>query len=348
VATRTTPLLADAVAAYLDDRLHLDDVAENTLTHERNLLARFVMLTADKQVGRLTHGDVEAFIKALRSGDPRAGGKTGYSTASLNLAKIRLRGFLAWCYRKGFCRGDLQDALKASRKPEQRRDFLRLSANELLTMLDNATIPRDRAMLAAGMNTGLRSDELKNLRLGQFDLDNGEFYVKINKTNTSDVMPITSDFDAELRRWLSFYESECGPLQPSWYMFPSVTAPRFTAGNNDPSAQERKIVPTLRFSQPRSCVRRGLKSLGYSDEQLKGEGFHTLRRSVARLYFDSLVGSGYDYALRETAALLHHKNTSTTERYLGLDVEKVRRDERMKGKPFLTGMVSTPALRKAE
>jgi hypothetical protein len=49
---------------------------------------------------------------------------------------------------------------------------------------------------------------------------------------------------------------------------------------------------------------------------------------------------GYDAALRTVSALLHHSNMATTERYLGLSSEKKRRDQTLKGRPFLTAMVS--------
>jgi len=90
-----------------------------------------------------------------------------------------------------------------------------------------------------------------------------------------------------------------------------------------------------------------LVRLGYSEAQRKREGCHTLRRSVARAYFDGLrTELGYDHALREVAALLHHKSTRTTENYLGVTADKIMRDERMKGQPFLSRLQETSSLRK--
>lgn len=344
MATRSTPSIKDAVAAYLDDRL--EEVAESTHSADRNLLDRLVAFLPDKQIGRLTADDLSEFFKALRRGDPKAGGCKGYSGNSLAIAQVRIRGFIAYQHRKGWGRGDLMDGMK---RPvlEGRRDFLRLSADELLRMLENAKHPRDRALLAAGMNTGLRAGELINLKAGQFDLDKGEFFVAITKSKTSDVMPITSDLDAELRRWLKFYADECGPVQGSWFLFPSVRSPLFVGG--EPGATgPRRIRPEMRYAQPRRVAKDALLSLGYTSSQLQYEGFHTLRRSVARLYFDAIREAGYDFALRETSALLHHKNTQTTELYLGIDVERENRNSRMRGKPFLTGMIAADAAKLRE
>ncbi len=40
--------------------------------------------------------------------------------------------------------------------------------------------------------------------------------------------------------------------------------------------------------------------------------------------------------MRVVSAWLHHKNASTTERYLGLDVERKRRAEWLRGRDFLS------------
>lgn len=48
---------------------------------------------------------------------------------------------------------------------------------------------------------------------------------------------------------------------------------------------------------------------------------------------------GYDAALRATSALLHHKDASTTENYLGLTREKKHRDDTLRGQPFLSALV---------
>lgn len=63
---------------------------------------------------------------------------------------------------------------------------------------------------------------------------------------------------------------------------------------------------------------------------------------MARAVFDQLVKTtGYDGALRTTSAVLNHKNATTTEMYLGLSSERKRRDDLMRGKPFLSAMVDT-------
>lgn len=229
--------------------------------------------------------------------------------------------------------------------PDPRRDFLRLTADELSACLDACDHPRDRVLLAAAMNTGLRSSEIIALQLQHFDLSHGEIYTTIFKGKVSDYVPITADLDTELRRWLTFYEAECGPFNSStghYFMFPAKRPDYFTGKIVDGKRQQDigPLKPTSKMSQPQLVAIKALKAIGYSDEALEREGLHTFRRSVARIYFDLAAQESYSNALEETAALLHHKSMRTTELYLGLDAGKHRRDGRLKGKPFISAMTS--------
>lgn len=333
MATRTTPSIRDAVDQYLETRA--TEIAAQSYIGERTLLARFVAYCPDKQVGRLTRDDLEGFVRALKRGDAKAGCRKPNGNGAVSLAMGRVRGFLAWSSRKGWCGGDLMDGAKPPKRGP-RRDFLRLPAGELLQMLEDAKHPRDRGILAMGMNTGLRSSELTGLPLGAIDLERSEFFVYITKTQVTDYMPITLDLDGELRRWLAYYQSQCGPLQSHWFAFPAKGPDRFVSRGHTTSGQLR---PSVKFAHAHRVVQRSLLDLGYTEQQTEHEGFHTLRRSVARLYFDSLTAQGYDSALRQTSALLHHSSTLTTEIYLGLDMERAQRDVKLKGMPFLTAMV---------
>ncbi len=92
------------------------------------------------------------------------------------------------------------------------------------------------------------------------------------------------------------------------------------------------------MGSPSQVVQEALRKAGYPT---KGEGVHTIRRSVARAYFDQETALGYDGALRSTQALLHHADGATTEGYLGLTHETKRRDQILLGKSFLTALVGT-------
>ncbi len=112
----------------------------------------------------------------------------------------------------------------------------------------------------------------------------------------------------------------------------SRTSPKPLWTNSDAWADRYgELQPTVRISKPALIIQRALsRQLG--TETLRGEGVHTVRRSVARILFDQASEHGHDNALRVAAALLGHSSTQTTEIYLGIDRDRQKRDEILRGK----------------
>lgn len=330
MATKTTPSVREAVDTYLAE--YELEWSKQTMKSYSSLLNRFVNFTPPIQVGRLTTDHYTKFLRQLRSSN--AWGRPS-SARTVNIARDRLRGFITYCGRKGWGRGDLLD--HAGRmKMEVAHDFLRLSADELLQMLNDAEHPRDRALLAAGMNTALRASELITVRIQDVDLEQGEFQATIYKTTDRDLFPISADLDTEWRSWLDWYKNNVPDgLRDHYFMFPAKKGRRWTGKD---TFVQGEINPVAQMNHAGKVVKRGLLKLGFSEERIRKEGMHTLRRSVGRLYFEAIRDEGYDYALRETMAFLHHANTKTTELYLGLSIEKSKRDARLRGKPFLSAL----------
>ena len=98
------------------------------------------------------------------------------------------------------------------------------------------------------------------------------------------------------------------------------------------------LKPYERLSKPATIIQKALRASGI--ELSPGEGLHTIRRSVARAFFEREAAKGNDIALRATSALLHHSSTQVTEIYLGLNHERVRRNTSLRGQTFLSGMVT--------
>jgi len=91
------------------------------------------------------------------------------------------------------------------------------------------------------------------------------------------------------------------------------------------------LVPDQQLQRVHRYVQKPLRAFGVTlrdgDDKSKMEGVHTLRRSGARALFDEMVAQGsYDRVLRNVSAMLHHKSTVMTERYLGFDVDVTKRN----------------------
>ena len=208
-----------------------------------------------------------------------------------------------------------------------------IEPSEFGRLLDAAANPRDRAVIAFGLYTLCRQSEAKHLRIEDVDLENGWISLTIQKSGIRDRMPISSELHTELECWLKRYEGTVGGLRGSYRLLPALQA----LGHQRDHLGRLQAVPEglLRIKPHDSpskihwCVQKALRNLGYPAEK---EGLHTLRRSAARARFEQLVGQGYDGALREIQALLHHSSLVTTEHYLGLTQTVRRRDESIRGR----------------
>jgi integrase len=322
--------------------LRRGQVANDTWINDRSQVTRFARALGHVELTRLTQEQVEEFFLA----DPAV---MAMAASSFNKTRSRIKCFLDFCIRRGWLAGDLLGEVRPRRVT--RRQRLYLAPHELLELLELTSDPRERAMLAVGMNTALRASEIADLRIADVDLPSGYLTVRITKSHLEDAMPITEELDSELRRWLVKYQVEMGRiLSPEDHLFPAREpghwrAPgEVVAGSTATREMPNGRVyvygrprPDRRLNKPAAVVQRALTRLGLSFGT--GEGFHTLRRSIARAFYESRRGEGHEYALRDTSALLHHSGSHITEQYLGLDPERRRRDTALRGQPFLSSMV---------
>ncbi|MCE0486378.1 tyrosine-type recombinase/integrase [Ornithinimicrobium sediminis] len=212
------------------------------------------------------------------------------------------------------------------------------------TLTDNA---RDRAYLTLIINSALRAGSAAQITVGDVDLDGGWLTVKITKTYEVDRFPITADLSPELEGWLHEYALTIGrPLRQSDYLFPVRVPSRYAWVTLEDGTKERRHTPsswepTRHVTKTERIVQGALKKAGLPT---RGEGTHTIRRGVARAYFDMRSQVvGYDGALRDVSAMLHHSSSATTEKYLGMQAERERRDKVLRGQPFLSAMTGTSA-----
>lgn len=190
------------------------------------------------------------------------------------------------------------------------------------------------------MNLGLRAAEIVGLKVEDVNFEAQTLHVVISKSGIEDHMPMSSDLEVELRRWVTHYARQVPGLSSQAFLFPARHAPRLRSMTTTERAdvpQPGALRPDTSLSHPAVVVQKALRRINLQIEA--GEGFHTLRRSAGRAFFDSMSEKGHDEALRMTAAFLHHASCQTTEVYLGLQHERIKRDVAIKGQPFLSGMV---------
>lgn len=345
VSERPQARLAEAVEAYVSFKV-ARGAPESTTRTCHYLLLRMVREVGDLQMRNLRPHHLRDWFygpRGMMSGSKRL------EPSTHNTYRAMLRGFFDWATRRGMVKYDLLEDVRPLKEPRKRR--LQPKPDILLRMLDSTDTPRDRIYLAVALNTALRTSEITRMKVGDVDLYGGVMDVTRSKGGEEDQIPITADLMTEFERWFQYYEEAIDvPLSPEHWLFPVYSPSRISHwetledGTRRMVHAPRQIIPDKQWNiRTEEVIKKALRAVGLPT---KGQGTHTIRRAVARAYFDSLTtDAGYDAALRTVAALLGHARTSTTERYLGLSTERARRDASMQGKPFLTAMVPTNNVR---
>lgn len=318
--------LSAALNTYGSWRLHEANFSVKTWAGEKPGLLDFVDLMRARDVldvDQLTHGDLSAWFAYTQD---------RLSAATVPTRLAQLRSFLGFCRAKGWLEGDPTALLRAEAPARRQRE--RLTAGELLELPAWAGTPQRRIIVALCCNLGLRASEVRELRVKDVHLDRGEIHVRVSKTDTDeDAMPITAELDLELRGWLTTYTRECPALTRDSYLVPSVYVSninRITTYRHDRPMGKNHVART---------IQEALEAFGW--ESTLQEGGHTIRRSLARVYFDyQEAQAGFDSALLATMELLHHAKADTTLRYIGKSRGRNTRDHALKGKPFLTQAAS--------
>ncbi len=332
--------LSEAVEEYLRYRL-AKGMARTTVTNEGYVLRRFVAWYGDRQMRSMSPQRVAEWFygeQGLRAEHQTRDGsvRAPVQNSTHNYYRSRLNTFCIFALKRGWLKTDLLDEVDILKEPVRLRQ--RPDAAGLNDMIDAASCDRDRALISTLIHTALRRNEVLSLRVRDVDLGTGSIYVYISKSAVEDHMPITATLDLELRRWLRSYAVDLGrPLGLDDHMFPA----RQTRGyrwRTEPTGErvQYRAPDTWATIRPMAHPERVVKAaLAATGRPTLNEGTHTLRRAAARAMFDQYSANGYDSALRVVSAWLHHKNSTTTERYLGLDVERKRRDDWLRGGDFL-------------
>ncbi|MFD6970156.1 tyrosine-type recombinase/integrase [Streptomyces sp. NPDC059949] len=329
MARQVTPKVSIAAREYVEHR-----TAQSKSTRPpyylRSLYRRFTVRVGDCHVSSLRSQHIEDFFYGPGGLADTAGSTT------LASYRVNMRSFLRFCERREWTLRTVDQLTEGLREKstQSNRNRYRMTRDEIRRLLEAAHFPRDRALIAFIANTGLRISEALRMRVRDVAFQKGELYVYLPKTDEEVTVPLSLDLERELRAWLTHYTEAVGPLKRSHYLFPVCLRPMFMPGHAQVRNPERVMNPEAMISHPHVIIKDVAEAAGI--ELDPGDAWHTLRRSFARILYEDAREHGHDNSLRIVQAALNHKEVGTTERYLGLDIERQRYAHMLKGKPFLT------------
>lgn len=332
--------LQDAVAAYLERRERR--VTKGTFVNDQSLVLRFqAFVGGNPWMRTITPGTVEDFF---HSGHPNAF-PLANKASTFNVAVGRLATFITYCRKHGWINLDVMD--EVMRKPKLELAQRRFTATELLSLCQTPRYPQEKILVALACNTALRIGDIGALRFSPvgehgdldtatqtIDLDNGWLRVKIHKTHKVDELPITLELDAALREWLVHYQDVLGrPLEPGMFIVPAKDNSTWGTG-----PREFTYRPFDQITRPDNIYRRAVADAGLPFT--KGNGFHTLRRSFARIFYEELKRRSHPDPIRPVQAMLHHATPEMTYHYIGVELDREARNEVLRGQMFLSRLAA--------
>ncbi len=263
---------------------------------------------------------------------------------SYNIVLGQMNTVFTWCVKRGYLKRNPAAAL--DHKPEMKRGAVvkkRIPVDEWEKVLQSAGERHavERAIVAAGMYLGSRGNELRRIKVGDLERDELGQIVKVrvvrSKQNWEAMVPVSQELAEELELWLVWYREHNGPdLPPNAYLFPPRVPSRFTHNHSNGrfTYGDDPNHPVNMFSEMSPAVHHRIirKALVDTGHYQKGEGTHTLRRSVAAALYEEDIERGYSEALDTVRTFLGHAQTSTTEGYIGTSFSERKLEERLVGR----------------
>lgn len=309
---------------------------------QKETIAPLVQATGDKLVCNVTALDVERFITGR-----------DWKASTRNVRVGQLKSFFRWAEARGYrdATNNPMFGWRSVRVPEVTR--LRIPTTEWGRLFQACQHPTEQATIAVGLFLFLRSSEAATITWGDIDWDENTVSVWRQKTQQQDELPMALELREilwEYRAWYTKHLMQAGVAVKDEHFLLAprdVQSVRFQAGGGDlrPTKQPSAIKVGV-------TVKRVLQRAGYEKVGQEGFGGHVLRRSGARALFDQKVEEGYDGALKMVQAMLGHTNSVMTETYLGLSLDRTKRNQAIAGKTMFPGLAKaadnvTPIRRQA-
>jgi integrase len=270
--------VADAVSDYLEHIEGRPSWNDTKLRLAAYALPAFGTMRAERLTAatlRRWHRDLVTEARRFRNGTRVVDQSDPDAVRRRKVSANRILGLLKAVLNFAFAEGKVASDLEWRRvKPFSKVDrsrsaYLKLAECQRLL---NACDPEFRLLVRAALETGARYGELRCLRVGDYDPDNGKLYIGLTKSGDSRHVTLTADGQ-------SFFEQLTAGKPSSAPMLGRVWKPSHQLGPMRQACERAKIDPPVGFHQLRHtwaslAIKQGVplqmvaKNLGHVDTRM--------------------------------------------------------------------------------
>ena len=283
--------------SYLHNVKHTSNNTE--MSYKRDLLkvCHFMQERGITSAAAVKEQDLKAYIHALEEQ------KLAAATVSRNIASIK--AFFLYLFSEGKIQNDAALCLKAPKIEKKMPEILTMGEVSALLEQANGDSPkeiRDKAMLELLYATGIRVTELISLKVSDVNLP--MHFIMCRDPHKERMIPFGTQAHDALERYLGGVRAEMVEDKSSEILFANCSGKPMS---------RQGFWKLIKFYAKKAGITADITP-------------HTLRHSFAA----HLVENGAD--LKSVQEMLGHSDISTTQVYLGMNVNKMR-DVYMKTHP---------------
>lgn len=275
--------------------LSADGKSHCTIVNYRGDLQQFSdwLTVTDKTIDNLRYADLRLWADGL------AGQNLSASSRARKISAVK--SFFRYLSKMDLIGKNPADGLTIPKQEKKQPKVI--SMEDAKTLLEKLTADRkgllwfrDYTILATFLYTGIRREELANIRLADVDIEKGQILIH-GKGAKERLVFVNATLTAILSEYLAAYRGLLKTAETSEYLFTSVKRPNIN-------------VRTVNNIVNKSFTKAGIKE--------KGVSAHILRKRFATSIFQ---GTG---DIATTSKMLGHSSPTVTMRYVLIDEQSMR------------------------
>ena len=286
----------DEYESYMKS-LHEAGLSESTILTRRDKAQALILFLQSRGVeaaDAITMTDIDAFLLLYINNAIK------YREAVL----CALRSFLGYLYECGYTPENLKEGLPHLRVPRNGGIPCTWKKEELVAILDavdreDPAGKRDYAVLLLTIQSGLRAGDIRNLRMADIDWNRKKIHLVMGKTGQPIEIPLLDSV--------------------GWSIIDYLKNGRPSVSHDHVFVRHRAPFGPLGGSGLGTALRRYIIKAGIDTKGRGHHGLHSLRSTLA----GNMLTSGAP--LPVISQTLGHQDIKTTEIYLKIDVEHLRR-----------------------